>query len=434
MPKYKYIGMDSKGRETSGEIDADSRARAMSLIKQKGLFPTSVEEAGGRRKATPPRSGARRGSGSSGGKGKAGLQTEIKLPSFMRARVKPKHLSVFTRQLAITLDAGLPLLRGLRTLHKQERHPSLREALEGMGEAVESGTTFSEALSQYPRVFNKLYINMVKAGEAGGILDGILARLADFMEKGERIRNRVRGAMVYPLVVLFMSVAILVFLMLVIIPRFRDIFDDLLEGRPLPQLTRIVIGISESLASWPRMLTLIGVIVVLVVGTKLARRTAKGAYLMDALKLRMPIFGGLLRKAAIARFARTLGTLMTSGVPVLQALNIVKETSGNEVIARAISSVHDSVKEGDTMADPLSASGVFPDIVISMVDVGEETGALPEMLVKIADAYEDEVDTAVEGLTSVVEPLMIVFLAVVVGTIVIAMFLPLIEIIKNLGG
>ena len=424
MPEYRYTGMDARGRESSGKITAESRARAITQIKERGLFPTSVDELSGNGRAPAPR-------GRAAPAKRGGLNTELRLPGFLgelfKARVKPRNLAIFTRQLAITLDAGLPLLRSLQTLLRQEKHPSLRESLHGLSESVESGSTFSEALAQYPKIFDKLFVNMVKAGEAGGILDGILARLADFMEKGERIRNKVRGAMVYPVVVLVLALTILSGLMIFIIPRFEKIFTDLLGDKPLPGLTRVVISVSEFMRDgW---LIIVIAVVVIGVGVKLIKRTQKGAAFFDGVILRAPLFGVLMRKAAIARFARTLGTLLSSGVPILQALTIVRETAGNEVIARCISSVHDSVKEGDTMADPMAATGGFPDIVVSMVDVGEETGALPEMLIKVADAFDDEVDTTVEGLTSIIEPIMIIFLALMVGVIVISMFMPLIGII-----
>ncbi|MDA1085719.1 MAG: type II secretion system F family protein [Verrucomicrobia bacterium] len=413
--------MDARGRESTGTVRADSRARAITLIKEKGLFPTSVTEASGNGRGP---SAAKASAG--GGKG---LRMELRIPGFT-PRVKERQLSVLTRQLAICLDAGLPLLRALKTLLKQEKHPALRTALEGLGESIESGSNFSEALSQYPRIFNHLFVNMVRAGEAGGILDEILSRLAEFMEKAERIRNKVKGAMVYPVVVLIMATLILIFLMVFIIPRFEDIFNDLLSGKELPALTQAVMTFSEGMRDqWYFHLLAIAI---MIVGAKLIRRTGKGASLIDAIKLKLPIFGVLFRKASVARFSRTLGTLLQSGVPILQALNIVRDTAGNQVISDCIMQIHDSVKEGDTIADPMAASGAFPDIVVSMVDVGEETGALPEMLLKIADAYDDEVDTTVEGLTSVIEPLMIVFLAVIVGVIVVSMFLPLIGIIENL--
>lgn len=421
MPDFRYNGMDARGRESSGTVRADSRARAITLIKEKGIFPTSVTEAAG---TEPGPSAAKASAG--GGKG---LRMELHIPGFT-PRVKERQLAVLTRQLAICLDSGLPLLRALKTLLKQEKHPALREALDGIGESVESGSNFSEALSQYPKIFNHLFVNMVKAGEAGGILDEILSRLAEFMEKAERIRNKVKGAMVYPVVVLIMATLILVFLMVFIIPRFEDIFNDLLSGQELPALTRAVMTFSEGMRDqWYFHILAVAIIIV---GSKLIHRTGKGASVIDAIKLKMPVFGVLFRKASVARFSRTLGTLLQSGVPILQALNIVRDTAGNQIISDCIMQIHDSVKEGDTIADPMAASGAFPDMVVSMVDVGEETGALPEMLIKIAEAYDDEVDTTVEGLTSVIEPLMIVFLAVIVGVIVVSMFLPLIGIIDNL--
>jgi type IV pilus assembly protein PilC len=300
-----------------------------------------------------------------------------------------------------------------------------------MAESIQSGSTFAEALSQHPRIFNRLFINMVKAGELGGVLDIVLTRLADFMEKAQKIKSKVISAMVYPIVVLCMAVAILAFLMIFIIPKFEEIFDELLEGRALPGLTQFVLGVSRTMSQ--RVPFILIVVAVLVVLIKLFGKTSGGRYVLDRLKLGMPIFGPLVKKTAIARFTRTLGTLMTSGVPVLQALTIVRDTAGNEVVAKAVNQVHDSVKEGENMAPPLEASGTFPPVVISMVEVGEETGDLPEMLMKVADSFDDEVDNTVAGLTSVIEPVLIIFLAVIVGTIVISLFLPLITIIGQLS-
>lgn len=424
MPRFRYAAMESKGKETEGVLDAESRSQAISMVRSRGLFPTAVTALGG--------AAAKGGKTAAKPEAKAkALQMEIKLPSFLRGRVKAKQLMVFTRQLATLIDAGLPLLRGLRILLKQERTPALREALGGMGEAVEGGGTFSEALAQYPKIFDRLFVNMVRAGEAGGVLEVVLNRLAEFMEKAERIKNRVRSAMTYPVIVLLVAVGILAFLLTNVIPKFQEIFEDLLQGQPLPALTQLVMNVSNVVKD--QGLYVLGAIVALVVAVKLLSRTRRGAYMVDRLMLRMPLFGALFTKTGTARFTRTLGTLMSSGVPVLQALNIVRDTSGNEVIARAIQQVHDSVKEGDNMAMPLESAHVFPDMVVSMVDVGEETGALPEMLVRIADNYDDEVDNAVDALTSVIEPVMIVLLAVIIGTIVIAMFMPLISIIGQLG-
>ena len=431
MPKFKYVAMDSKGREVEGVIESENESRAISTVKDKGLFPTSVEEVGARRvdKSKP---GAAKGHAQA--KKTAGLQMEIKMPSFMaealRGRVNLKLLMVYTRQLATLVDAGLPLLRGLHVLQRQEKNPQLREAIVGMAEAVESGSTFAEALAQYPKVFSHFYVNMIKAGEASGALHTVLIRLAEFMEKTQRIRNKVKGAMVYPIVVMVLAVAIVSVLMVYVIPKFKDIFTDLLEGKELPPLTQAVIGVSNLMAhNWYYLIIGIAVLYVLI---RAVRKSQRGSAAIDAMKLRLPIFGQLVRKTAVSNFTRTLGTLLTGGVPILQALNIVREVTNNAVLARAISQVHDSVKEGETIVTPLEASGVFPAMVVSMIQVGEETGALPEMLMKVAETYDDEVDTAVDALTSIIEPIMIILLALVVGTIVIAMFLPLISIISNI--
>ncbi|MBW7908100.1 MAG: type II secretion system F family protein [Kiritimatiellae bacterium] len=434
MAKYQYVAMDARGRESQGEVEAESQNAAVARIREKGLFPTSVTEGGAK---------ARRPSGGRGSAKKGGAlnkNIELKLPSFLQS-VKPKELMVFTRQLATLVDAGLPLVRSLEVLEKQERNPLLRKALREMADSIQTGSTFAEALAQHPRIFNKLYVNMAKAGEVGGILDKVLIRLAEFMEKAQKIKNKVTSAMVYPIVVMVMAVGILIFLMVFIIPKFKEIFSELLEGAALPGLTQFVMGISSSVAGMvdlgfvkvPGILLVALFVVVVIIVLKMAAKTRAGALWIDRFKLNAPVFGPLAKKTAVGRFTRTLGTLMSSGVPVLQALNIVRDTAGNEVLARAVSSVHDAVKEGENMAPPIEATKVFPPMVISMVQVGEETGELPEMLMKIADTYDDEVDNAVAGLTSVIEPLLIVFLALIVGTIVIALFLPLISIIGKLS-
>jgi type IV pilus assembly protein PilC len=422
MPKFRYTAMDARGTETQGIVDAANQSQALAAIRSKNYFPTKVVEM--------DRENARVTASVKGKKADAGLHREIKLPDFLKGRIKAKSLTAFTRQLATLQDAGLPLLRGLRILLKQEKNPALREALSGMGEAVEGGSTFSEALGQYPKIFDHLFVNMVKAGEAGGVLVVVLQRLAEFMEKAQRIRNKIKSAMIYPIVVLVFAIGILVFLMIMVIPNFKEIFEDLLEGEPLPVLTQFVINVSTGFVD--HWYYIAGGLALLIVVAQTMRASRKGRHILDSVKLRAPIFGPLFSKTAIARFTRTLGTLMSSGVPVLQALNIVRDTAGNVVVADAVQQVHDSVKEGETMAVPMDVSGVFPNMVVSMVDVGEETGALPEMLIKVADNYEDEVDNAVEGLTSIIEPVMIVALALIVGTIVIAMFVPLIDIIGKM--
>jgi type IV pilus assembly protein PilC len=424
MQKFSYAAVDGAGKESRGVVEAPSQAQAIAKIRGQGLFPTSIGPVGqnaattATAQATPAKkSGA--------------LNMEIKLPAFLRGRVKAKDLMVLTRQLATLVDAGLPLLRGLRVLLRQTKNPALREALTGMGEAVESGSTFSESLGQYPRIFNHLYVNMVRAGEAGGVLEVVLNRLAEFMEKADKIKNKVRAAMVYPVVVLIAAMSILAFLLINVIPKFEEIFKDLLEGKALPKITQFVIAASN-LVQHNFVLVASGIAAIVIV-INLWTKTKNGRVAMDHFKLMLPVFGTLVRRTAIARLTRTLGTLLSSGVPVLQALMIVKETSGNAVVANAVQHVHDSVKEGESMTAPMEASKVFPPMVVSMVEVGEETGALPDMLLRIADTYDDEVDNAVAGLTSIIEPVMIMFLAVIVGTIVIAMFLPLISIISTLG-
>ncbi len=423
MPKFSYVALDAKGEEQQGTLEAASNNEAVSMLRQAGLFPTSVVEGGKPAKTksgSSSKAAARPSAKSAGG----GL--------FKKQTIKGKTLMIFTRQLATLIDAGLPLLRGLNVLGKQERDPVLKSTISQLADAVQSGSTFSEGLGQHPKIFNKLYVNMVKAGELGGVLELVLNRLAEFQEKAQKVKNKVVAAMFYPIIVLVIAIAILTFLLVFIVPKFEEIFNDMLGGRQLPALTRFVMGASDFVKS--NILLILGAIAVLVIAYNLIARTAGGRATIDRIKLYLPLFGDLIRKTAISRFSRTLGTLVTSGVPILQALNITKETAGNTVIAQAIGKVHDSVKEGESIVTPLEASGVFPPMVISMIDVGEETGQLPDMLLKIAEVYDDEVDNAVSGLTSLLEPIMIVFLAVIVGTIVIALFLPLISIISGMQG
>ncbi len=429
MPKFRFVAMDAKGHETEGVMDAENQNRLIGALREKGLFPTKVEELGKK----PGGSASKPGESAMA---KGGMSTEIKMPRFMSAlfaaRVNAKQLTIFTRQLATLLDAGLPLLRGLHILQKQEPNPTLRAAVNGMAESVEGGSTFAEAMAQQPKVFDKFFVNMVKAGEAGGALEVVLVRMAEFMEKGQRIKNKIKGAMVYPVVVLVMAMSILTFMLMVIIPKFAEIFKDLSGSADgMPALTRFVMGISGFVTQ--HGLVGLGVIIALVFAVRAMAATKKGRYMLDVFKLKAPVFGKLARMGAISTFARTLGTLLTGGVPMLQALTIVKDVAGNQVISTAIGQVHDAVKEGESMVTPLDASKVFPGMVIGMVQVGEETGALPDMLMKIADTYDDEVDTAVDAMTSIIEPIMIIFLAVIVGTIVIAMFLPMIGMITNMS-
>jgi len=429
MPKFNYVAMDSRGKETKGTLEVGNQNEAINRLKEMGFFPTKVVEAQ-RGKSTGKKQG--KTAPAAGGKGakKGALNININIPG-LSGRVKPKILTTFTRQLATLVDAGLPLLRGLRVLERQEKHPTLKRTIAELAVAIEGGSTFSESLAQHPKIFNRLFINMVKAGELGGVLEVVLNRLAEFMEKAEKIKGKVIAAMFYPSAVIIVAVAILAILMVFVIPKFEEIFIDMLEGRPLPGFTEFILNISRVVAGHfiLSLLSVIGFFVCL----KLFTKTRFGRRLFDRFKLSFPLLGPVINKVAISRFARTLGTLVSSGVPILQALTIVKETSGNVIIGNAVAAVHESVKEGETITAPLDASNVFPPMVISMVDVGEQTGALPEMLLKIADTYDDEVDNAVSAMTSLLEPIMIVILAVIVGSIVIALFLPLITLIDQLG-
>ena len=424
MARYNYVALDAKGQEASGLIEAGSTNEAIGQLRQAGYFPTNVYEETvtgrdrkvARRAAKMARVARPRG------------KTSIVL--FQRKKVKPKVLMIFTRQLATLIEAGLPLLRSLNVLMKQERDTVLKNTINKLADAVQGGNTFSDALALHPRIFDDLYVNMVKAGEVGGVIELVLTRLAEFQEKAAKIKNKVVAAMVYPLIVMTMAVAIMGFLLVFIVPKFEAIFHDMLGNKPLPAITTFVIGASNFVKN--NGLLLLGAVVATVMAYKFISRTRAGRWWIDRFKLRMPLFGDLIRKTAVSRFSRTLGTLVTSGVPILQALNITRETAGNAAIADAISQVHDSVKEGESIVQPLEASRAFPPMVVSMIDVGEETGQLPEMLLKIADVFDDEVDNAVAAITSMLEPIMIVFLAVIVGTIVLALFTPLISIISGL--
>ncbi len=422
MPTFHYIALDQNGQETAGDLDAASEADAINQLRQSGLYPTSVAAEGQGQAAAIKK----RVKSTSKGKTKT-----VKVGA--NAKVKSKSLMIFTRQLATLIDSGLPLLRGLTVLGRQEPNLVMKGTITTLADNVQTGSTFSESLQQYPRIFNKLYINMVKAGELGGVLELVLNRLAEYQEKAQKLKNKIVAAMVYPIIVMFIAAAIMVFLMMVIVPRFETIFEDMLGSKDkLPELTKFVIGFSRNMFEYKWIL--LGGISATVAGWRVMAVTKGGRRWIDRMKLKLPLFGDVQRKTAISRFTRTLGTLVTSGVPILQALNITRETAGNTIVSDAITKVHDAVKEGESMVAPLESSGVFPPMVISMVDVGEETGQLPEMLLKIADVYEDEVDNSVSALTSMLEPLMIVVLAVVVGVIVMALFLPLIDVIKNLSG
>ncbi len=423
MPLYQYTAMDSNGKEQKGKKEAGSEEEVATFLKNQGLFPTSIKSAtkGGGGK------GGKGGGGGKGGKG-GGFNMNISLGPMV---IKTKDLTVVTRQMAILLEAGLPLIRSLKTLSRQSKNPAIKKTLEEAAASVEGGATFSEALAQHPKSFDKLYLNMIRAGEAAGKLELILDRLAMFMEKAAKIQGKVKSAMVYPIIVLCVAGIICSGLMIFIVPKFEKMFTELLEGEPLPWLTQIVVGIGKFMSE--QALIMVVGIVVLVILIKIILKIPFLRFYIDWAKYNMPLFGPIVSKSAISKFGRTLGTLMGSGVPVLNSLTIVKETSGNEVVARAVVKVYEAVKEGEGMAPPLQATKIFPEMVISMIEVGEETGKLPEMLDKIADTYDEEVDNAVSALTSMIEPIMMVGLAVIVGGIVIALFMPMISIIEKLG-
>ena len=436
MATFQYIAKDSAGNEVRGQIEAGDRNSAIAAVRAEGLIPTHLGEVRSQDQAAQPKQSARRGAPApqEGGKKKSALNAEIKikLPKFLQGKVKTKVLTQFTRQLATLVNAGLPLMRGIDVLKRQMKDQQMLEALGGISESIASGGTFSEALTAHPKIFDNLYVNMVKAGEAGGVLEVVLARLAEFAEKAEKIKNKVKGAMIYPIVVLVAAIGITAFLLVTVIPKFQQVFEDMMGGAELPALTQFVISASEYVKN--NGLVVLAVVVGIFVLMKIIGKTEKGAFLFDVLALKMPVTGTLVQRTAVSRLTRTLGTLLSSGVPILQSLVIVRDTSGNRVISKAIQDVHDAVKDGEGVTKPLSQCWVFPPMVISMVEVGEETGALADMLTRVADTYDDEVDNAVAGMTAAIEPALIIVLALVVGTIVMAMFLPMIKIIQSVAG
>ena len=435
MATFQYIAKDASGNETRGTVEAGDRASAIAAVRAQGLLPTALGEVkGASSSATPSRAPAKKAAAPAkkGGALNKDIKINIKMPKFLQGKIKTKVLTQFTRQLATLVNAGLPLMRGIDVLKRQMKDPQMLEALGGISENIAAGGTFSESLTAYPKIFDKLYVNMVKAGEAGGVLEVVLGRLAEFAEKSEKIKNKVKGAMIYPCVVLVAAVGITWFLLVMVIPKFKQVFNDMLGGAALPAITEAVIQASEFMQN--NGLVIAAAIFAVVVLFKMVGKTEKGAYMLDALKLKMPVTGTLAQRSAVSKFTRTLGTLLSSGVPILQSLVITRDTTGNRVLTNAIQSVHDAVKEGESMTAPLAACKVFPPMVVSMVEVGEETGAMADMLTRIANTYDDEVDNAVAGMTAAIEPALIIVLAVVVGTIVIAMFLPMIKIISSVSG
>ena len=414
MAKFKYIALDKEGRELSGVIESTSENCARKDLAAQGFSVSRIAEVAAiasEKKA-------------SGGKAKKPL---------FGTGVGKENITVFSRQLSTLLKAGLPLLRSLEVIARQEKNPYFKAIVDQLADNVRTGNKFSDGLSQHPKIFDKLYVNMAKAGEAGGVLDVVLDRLSTFQEKALKTTNKVKSAMVYPIVIMGVAVAIVAILMIFVVPQFQKIFTDMLKGNArMPALTQTIIDISDFMKENYILTGLIIVGVILFV--KIFFKTKIGIRVWDTAALKLPKIGDLVMKSTVARFTRTFGTLLASGVPILEALTITRGTINNSLISEALSRVHDRVRDGENLSTPLDQQKIFPTMVTSMVEVGEETGQLPEMLNRIADNYDEEVDNSVGAITSIIEPIMIVFLALVVGTIVIALFLPIIQIIQNLTG
>ncbi len=419
MPTYQYEAMDNTGLEVKDTIDATSEAEAQTMIREKGFFVTKIAEKGRRKKGDKTKAD---------GKATKAKGAPRKRRSLSIGGVRSKQLTTFTRQLSTLQDAGLPILRSLRILEGQCKPGPLKNSLNGVIEDVESGNTLSEAMAKQPKAFDNLYVNMVKAGEAGGALEVILQRLAEFKEKAQSLKRKVQGAMIYPCVVIFVATAIVGGIMYWIIPKFKEIFTDF--GVPLPAPTILLIAISNWVVSYWYLIPAIPVGFFLMY--KIIRKNRTGAYILDRITLKIPILGKIASKSAVARMARTLGTLIASGVPILEALTIARDTAGNEVFRRAFDHIHSSIREGESMAIPLKETRIVDDLVVNMVDVGEETGALDSMLYKVADVYDEEVAVLVEALVSILEPIMVVVLGGIVGFIVFALFMPLIALLQSL--
>lgn len=413
MPKYSYVGVDQTGKKVAGEVEAPSPQDATNQIRKMGYFPSGVKE-----------KIAAAGALSAGG-------TLKPKKGFYIGGVSQKQLCQFTVQLATLQDAGLPLLRSLKILATQLKPSKLKDVITDVYADVESGNSFSESLGKHSSVFDRLYVNMVKAGEAGGVLDTVLIRLATFMEKSQALKRKVIGAMTYPAVVIVIAVLILTVIMTKVVPQFKKIFEEMDLGTALPAQTEFLMSISTALVNYWYLIPIIPIVVYF--SALAVMRSPKGKFFIDRMKLRTPLIGIIFRKAAIARFSRTFGTLLNSGVPILEALNIVKNTVGNQVVADAVQHVHDSIREGESIVGPLSESKVFDLMVINMIEVGEESGELDKMLHKVADNYETEVDTLVSSLTTIIEPAIIVFLGVAVGFIVISLFSPLVVLMQQLA-
>lgn len=400
MPSFEWKGRDRAGRPQSGVLVADTKDAALAVLRRQQVVPITVKE-----------------------KGK-----EIAVPK-VRGGVSDKSLAIFTRQFSVMIDAGLPLVQCLQILGEQQENKAFQRIILQVREDVETGSSLANALKKHPQAFSDLYVNMVAAGEAGGILDTILQRLATYIEKAARLKAQVKSAMIYPVTVIAIAVLVVYVILWKVIPVFASLFESLGASLPLP--TRVVVALSKFVG---RFWWLIGLVVVAgIIALRQYYKTPQGKLVIDSIMLKTPILGLVLRKIAVARFCRTLGTLLSAGVPVLESLEITARTSGNAVIERAILEVRKQVEEGKSLAEPLKTTNQFPPMVVQMIAVGEATGAMDTMLAKIAEFYEDEVDTAVAGMMKLIEPIMIFFLGVVIGGIVIAMYLPMFDLISKIG-
>jgi type IV pilus assembly protein PilC len=405
MSKFSWEGKTRAGQVQKGEMEAPSQAAVNAQLRRSGILPSKVKEQG------------------------KGFSAELTIPGF-EPKVTTKDLVVFTRQFATMIDAGLPLVQCLEILGRQQDNKTFQKILVSVKESVESGSTFADALKKHPKAFDELYVNLVAAGEVGGILDTILNRLAAYIEKALKLKKQVKSAMTYPGTIVGIALLVISVILIFVIPAFEKMFADFGGALPLP--TQIVISISNFIQKY--ILVIIGSIFFFTWAIKRIYRTEKGRAIIDQWALHVPIFGMLIRKVAVAKFTRTLGTMMSSGVPILDGLDIVAKTAGNKTVEKAIFKVRQSISEGKTIAEPLEQSGVFPSMVCQMIAVGEQSGAIDTMLNKIADFYDDEVDDAVGNLTAMMEPLLMLFLGVTVGGLVVAMYLPIFKLAGTVGG
>lgn len=428
MPTFVYEALNESGKTQKGQVTASSSEDAIARVRSQGFFPTSVREQKVKKGKTPAESSTSKTEGTK--KSAANLSINI-------GGVSNKLVTAFTRQLSTLQDAGLPILRSLAILEQQQRPGLFKQIIQGVHGDVSNGTTLSDAMSTRPKAFDKLYCKMITAGEVGGVLDLILARLAEFMEKAQKLKKKIIGAMIYPGVVVTVACVIVLGIMLFIVPSFEKIFDDF--DSKMPALTVFLISSSKWLGGrlypdqvLPGAVYVIASPIFFVLFLKMARKTTAGRAIIDNITLKLPVLGQLVAKTTIARFTRTLGTLINAGVPILDAISITRETTGNYVYNKALGAVHDSVRQGESFAEPLGKAKVCDPIMVNMIDVGEETGDLDKMMSRIADNYEEEVDILVAGLVAMLEPLMVVFLGGIVGFIVISLFLPMVALIQTM--